>query len=57
MTATQTVTNEQITALADEAANAGDIDALIICQAALDGDTDAVAACGRMIADASADAQ
>ena len=51
-----TVTNTQISQLRIEAANAGDADQVQLCDAALDGDSAARAACVAAIQDAEAQA-
>ena len=48
------VTDEQIAALRDEAAQAGDLDQVAICERALAGDAAARAECARVIDDAQA---
>ena len=48
------LTTSQIEALRAEAAQAGDFAMVDICNAALDGDSDAMAECARVIVDAAA---
>lgn len=48
------ITDEQIEALSDEAGAAGDLEAVRLCDLALDGDTDARAKCASMIEAAAA---
>ena len=55
-TTIETVTSEQISQLRIEAANAGDADQVQLCDAALDGDSAARAACVAAIQDAEAQA-
>lgn len=55
-TTTATITDDQIAALSTEAAQAGDLAQVDICQAALEGDETARAKCARVIADAAAQA-
>jgi hypothetical protein len=49
-----TLTDAQLEALKTEAGEAGDLEQVAICDRALDGDADALAECGRVIAHASA---
>lgn len=48
-----TITYEQIQALRDEAAQAGDFEQVTICDLALEGDEVAIAECGRVIDEAN----
>lgn len=54
MTTAETITNAQITALRNEAAEAGDLEQVTICNRALSGNDEARAECARVIADAEA---
>lgn len=54
MNAAADITDPQIEALSAEAAAAGDLAQVALCNRALDGDESARAACARVIADALA---
>lgn len=54
MTTIDTLTDSQISALRDEAAAAGDLEQVAICDRALEGDDSARRECVRVIRDAEA---
>jgi hypothetical protein len=54
MTTIDTITDAQISNLRAEAGNAGDLDMVAICDAALEGDEAAIKECVRVISDAEA---
>lgn len=54
MTTIESITDEQIEALCSEAASAGDLEQVAICERALDGDEAARHECVRVIRDAEA---
>jgi hypothetical protein len=51
------ISDAQIEALRDEAAQAGDLAMVEVCELALEGNQGSRAECARVIADADADAQ
>lgn len=51
---TNEITTQEIESLSTEAASAGDLDQVAICEQALAGDEDAIAECARVIAAARA---
>lgn len=53
---TNQITPAQIRKLSNEAAEAGDLEQVAICDRALAGDAEAIAECARVIADAAAQA-
>jgi hypothetical protein len=53
-TTIETITNEQIETLRAEAGQAGDLDQVAVCDAALAGDESARRKCVRVISDAEA---
>lgn len=54
MTTLDTITDDQIRTLSDEAGAHGDLEMVAICQRAIAGDTDAIAECVRVIQSAEA---
>jgi hypothetical protein len=54
MTTIDTITDEQIITLGEEAGCAGDLDMVAICERAIDGDDEARAECVEVIRDAEA---
>ncbi len=54
MTTIDTITDDQIRTLSDEAGAHGDLEMVAICQRALEGDAAAIAECVRVIASAEA---
>jgi len=51
---TAAISREQVRALRTEAAEAGDLEQVAVCDRALEGDSDAILECSRVIADALA---
>lgn len=54
MTNTTEITNSQIRKLSNEAAEAGDLEQVAICERALSGDAEARAECAKVIGNAQA---